>query len=153
MTSMISHDTNIRVSSVLNRDVKQFGKSFLTDNKEETCWNSDQGSPQFILIDFPHFVVLEELWLKFQGGFVGQNCSLESADEDGKGVNWEHVMAFHPQDINALQKFPISSTKAIRRLKITFDSSTDFYGRITIYKLDIMGHKADVDESLKDHAL
>lgn len=31
-----------RVSSVLNRDVKQFGKKFMFDNDEETCWNSDQ---------------------------------------------------------------------------------------------------------------
>ena len=32
----------IRVSSVLNRDVKQFGKQFMFDNNDETCWNSDQ---------------------------------------------------------------------------------------------------------------
>ena len=31
-----------RVSSVLNRDVKQFGKKYLFDGEEETCWNSDQ---------------------------------------------------------------------------------------------------------------
>uniref|UniRef100_A0A8U7NF03 Nuclear receptor 2C2 associated protein n=1 Tax=Corvus moneduloides TaxID=1196302 RepID=A0A8U7NF03_CORMO len=30
------------VSSVLNRDVKQFGKQHLFDGSEETCWNSDQ---------------------------------------------------------------------------------------------------------------
>lgn len=31
-----------RVSSVLNRDVKQLGKKFMFDSNEETCWNSDQ---------------------------------------------------------------------------------------------------------------
>lgn len=31
-----------RVSSVLNRDVKQFGKKFMFDGEEESCWNSDQ---------------------------------------------------------------------------------------------------------------
>lgn len=31
-----------RVSSVLNRDVKQFGKKFMFDCSEESCWNSDQ---------------------------------------------------------------------------------------------------------------
>lgn len=31
-----------RVSSVLNRDVKQFGKKYMFDSNEETCWNSDQ---------------------------------------------------------------------------------------------------------------
>ena len=32
----------VRVSSVLNRDVKQFGKKFMFDGEEDTCWNSDQ---------------------------------------------------------------------------------------------------------------
>lgn len=31
-----------RVSSVLNRDTKSYGRQFLCDGKEETCWNSDQ---------------------------------------------------------------------------------------------------------------
>ncbi|CAG2176134.1 unnamed protein product, partial [Oppiella nova] len=30
------------MSSVLNKDVKQFGKQFLIDGKEDTSWNSDQ---------------------------------------------------------------------------------------------------------------
>lgn len=33
---------NNRVSSVLNRDNKQFGKKFMFDDQDETCWNSDQ---------------------------------------------------------------------------------------------------------------
>ena len=35
-------DILCRVSSVLNRDTKQFGKKFMFDGQEETCWNSDQ---------------------------------------------------------------------------------------------------------------
>ena len=31
-----------RVSSVLNRDVKQFGKKFLFDGDDDTCWNSGE---------------------------------------------------------------------------------------------------------------
>ena len=31
-----------RVSSTLNRDTKQFGKKYLFDGNNETCWNSDQ---------------------------------------------------------------------------------------------------------------
>lgn len=38
----ISGSVAFRVSSVLNRDVKQFGKKFMFDSNEETCWNSDQ---------------------------------------------------------------------------------------------------------------
>lgn len=32
------------MSSVLNRDAKQFGKKHMFDASEETCWNSDQVS-------------------------------------------------------------------------------------------------------------
>ena len=85
------------MSSVLNRDVKQFGKKHLTDDDEETCWNSDQvisfklkkgqtcsakvikiiisplqGCPQWILINFEQRCKIERLDMKFQGGFVGK---------------------------------------------------------------------------------
>jgi len=33
-----------RVSSVLNRDTRQFGKQFLIDGQDDTCWNSEQVS-------------------------------------------------------------------------------------------------------------
>ncbi|MGH0192208.1 UNVERIFIED_CONTAM: hypothetical protein FKN15_005316 [Acipenser sinensis] len=36
------------VSSVLNRDVKQFGKKHMFDSNEETCWNSDQASVKLL---------------------------------------------------------------------------------------------------------
>ncbi|KAH6928821.1 hypothetical protein HPB50_020118 [Hyalomma asiaticum] len=32
----------LEVSSVLNRDVSNFGKKHLTDGCRDTCWNSDQ---------------------------------------------------------------------------------------------------------------
>jgi len=34
----------IRVSSVLNRNTKAFGKQHLFDGSDETCWNSDNVS-------------------------------------------------------------------------------------------------------------
>ena len=40
--SLLNDETTCRVSSTLNRDVKQFGKKFLFDGDDETCWNSDQ---------------------------------------------------------------------------------------------------------------
>ncbi len=51
---------------MLNKDVKQFGKKFMFDGLDETCWNSDQvqkheprysktwGSTQQSLIDARH---------------------------------------------------------------------------------------------------
>ena len=60
----------IRTSSVLKRSGEFAGKN-MADGKEETCWNSDQGSPQWILIEFPGAVTLSRVCIMFQGGFVG----------------------------------------------------------------------------------
>uniref|UniRef100_A0A2K5S0U0 Nuclear receptor 2C2 associated protein n=2 Tax=Cebidae TaxID=9498 RepID=A0A2K5S0U0_CEBIM len=40
--SLVCAETVSRVSSVLNRNTRQFGKKHLFDQNEETCWNSDQ---------------------------------------------------------------------------------------------------------------
>ncbi|NXU92421.1 NR2CA protein, partial [Xiphorhynchus elegans] len=66
-----------RVSSVLNRDVKQFGKKHMFDTSEETCWNSDQGTCQWVTLDFPRPVKVSQLHIQFQGGFSSRLCTLE----------------------------------------------------------------------------
>ena len=89
-----------RVSSVLNRDHKMYGKKHLFDDSEETCWNSEQGKPQWILIKFGKKVCVKEVNIMFQGGFVGQQCSFQSVDDT------KHVVGawpFYPSDINYLQ--------------------------------------------------
>ncbi|ROL40851.1 Nuclear receptor 2C2-associated protein [Anabarilius grahami] len=75
--SLICNNTQSRVSSVLNRDVKQFGKKFMFDSNEETCWNSDQGESQWVVLEFPQSLKVSELRLQFQGGFSGKSCKLE----------------------------------------------------------------------------
>ncbi|XP_031561546.1 nuclear receptor 2C2-associated protein-like [Actinia tenebrosa] len=136
VVSLIQENTKIKVSSVLNRDVKEYGKKFMFDGKEETCWNSDQGSPQFIVFDFSRNVQLKEIQIQFQGGFVGCDCQIEGGDST-KSLSMFHQ--FYPDDVNTLQIFPVNSKNSFQVLKITFSKSTDFYGRITIYKLDLLG--------------
>lgn len=47
-----------RVSSVLNRDVKQYGKKYMFDINEDTCWNSDQVKVEvFLLVTVPECCV------------------------------------------------------------------------------------------------
>lgn len=89
-----------RVSSVLNRDVKQFGKKFMFDSNEETCWNSDQGESQWVLLEFPQHVKVSEVRLQFQGGFSGKSCKLEGSSKD---ENLRHILNFYPEDNNSLQ--------------------------------------------------
>ncbi|KAK1805920.1 hypothetical protein P4O66_012966 [Electrophorus voltai] len=121
--SVISNNTQCRVSSVLNRDVKQFGKQFMFDANEETCWNSDQGKSQWVVLEFPAPVRVSELRVQFQGGFSGRSCTLE-----GKK--------------NTLACFPISQDgPVVQKLKIVFENSADFFGRIIVYSLDILGEQ------------
>jgi hypothetical protein len=42
------------------------------DGNLDSCWNSDQGSPQFIIIDFCQLSCVKKVQFSFQGGFVGQ---------------------------------------------------------------------------------
>ncbi|KAJ3112970.1 Nuclear receptor 2C2-associated protein [Phlyctochytrium bullatum] len=98
----------LKVSSVLNRDTKNFGKQFLIDRDEETCWNSDQGQPQWIMVDFGSLVKVEKISIMFQGGFASQVCQVlvqeaEAAADDAKSVPWKQAATFYPDDINSRQ--------------------------------------------------
>ncbi|XP_078412213.1 nuclear receptor 2C2-associated protein [Cetorhinus maximus] len=98
--SLVCEETGCRVSSVLNRDVKQFGKKFLFDRNEETCWNSDQGACQWVMLEFPQTVKVTELQLQFQGGFTGRTCRLEGGRKE---ANLVKIADFYPEDTNRLQ--------------------------------------------------
>ncbi|XP_069623806.1 nuclear receptor 2C2-associated protein [Ranitomeya imitator] len=126
-----------RVSSVLQRDVKQFGKQFLFDRKEETCWNSDQGSSQWITLEFPQKVCISEIHIQFQGGFSSRSCVLEGCLKEGELVK---IAEFYPEDNSALQRFDFPEEYA-EKLRLCFPNSTDFFGRIVVYHLDLLGRK------------
>jgi len=120
-----------RVSSTLNRDTKQFGKKFLFDGRNETCWNSDQGSPQWVSLEFEQPVTVSSFALQFQGGFVGKECEVEVEGST-------KVMDFYPEDSNKIQTFYLKERmNNLKKIRIAFNSSTDFYGRITLYKLEL----------------
>ena len=120
---------NAKVSSVLNKNVKEFGKKYLFDGREDTCWNSDQGSPQFVQILFEEKKAIAKLEIQFQGGFVGTQCHVL--------VNDDTKVEFFPEDTNKLQTFELN-VQECTNLKIVFGQSTDFFGRITIYQLRLI---------------
>ena len=88
----------ISVSSVLDRNGKEYGKQFLLDGEEDTCWNSDQvretpakvgqraiqkltfvqGIPQYIRVTLNDKQKSTKLMLKiqFQGGFCGKESEI-----------------------------------------------------------------------------
>nr|XP_020467934.1 nuclear receptor 2C2-associated protein [Monopterus albus] len=138
-SSVICGETQSRVSSVLNRDVKQYGKKNMFDCNEETCWSSDQGECQWLSMEFPQSVKMSELKVQFQGGFSAKTCRLEGYPKDG---DFRVISQFYPEDNNSLQSFPIQEAPAVDKVKIMFENSVDFFGRIIIYSLDILGEKA-----------
>lgn len=94
-----------RVSSVLNRDTKSYGRQFLCDGKEETCWNSDQGDEQWIVVNFGKPVKISKIELKFQGGFCSAQVLLERLDST-KSIeqqSFDKVFEFYPKDANSSQ--------------------------------------------------
>ncbi|KAK2541861.1 Nr2c2ap [Columba livia] len=142
--SLVCADTATRVSSVLNRDVKQFGKKHMFDASEETCWNSDQGSSQWVTLDFPSTVRISQLHIQFQGGFSSRLCTLEGCRAGEEPVK---ISNLYPEDTNAMQisfaalhRFQVEETE-LDKLKITFENSTDFFGRIVVYHLGVLGQR------------
>ncbi|KAM4888176.1 nuclear receptor 2C2-associated protein [Thomomys bottae] len=135
--SLVCPLTVSRVSSVLNRNTRQFGKKHLFDQEEETCWNSDQGPSQWVSLEFPQCIRVSQLQIQFQGGFSSRRGLLEGS-QGGDTLN--KILDFYPEDNNSLQAFPVP-TAQVDRLKVTFEDTTDLFGRVVIYHLRVLGEK------------
>lgn len=98
--SLVCGETVTRVSSVLNRNTRQFGKKHMFDQDEETCWNSDQGSSQWVILEFPQRICVSQLQIQFQGGFSSRRGHLEGSQ--GKEALTK-IVDFYPEDNNSLQ--------------------------------------------------
>ncbi|XP_059100418.1 nuclear receptor 2C2-associated protein isoform X1 [Peromyscus eremicus] len=98
--SLVCPETVSRVSSVLHRNSRQFGKKHLFDQDEETCWNSDQGPSQWVTLEFPQRVHVTQLQVQFQGGFSSRHSCLEGSKGGG---TLSKIVDLYPEDSNALQ--------------------------------------------------
>ena len=67
-----------------------------------------QGSFQFIIFEFKQPMLVEELHVKFQGGFAGKTCILQAGNsmEDLKDL-----ATFYPEDISSKQVSNITSSR------------------------------------------
>ena len=104
----------------------------------------DQGLPQYIQIGFQdRRVVPRRLCLTFQGGFVGTTCTVQA--QTAALGDWKLLTEIYPEDVNRQQVFGLSVKKepewaeGITALKIVFQQSSDFFGRITVYDLQLDG--------------
>ena len=73
---------------------------YMFDSNKETCWNSDQGSPQSILIELPHAAKVNLIEITFQGGFAARECVLLGGDSVGRLAEIQKV---YPADNNSDQ--------------------------------------------------
>lgn len=90
---------------------------------------------QWIHIVFEEEIKVTSFTFQFQGGFAGKNCSITLEDKSGAIL---HEQQFYPDDINAKQTFNLSSTTGnVRKVKFSFEGSTDFFGRIIVYNLEL----------------
>ena len=129
-------DYEVKVSSVLNRQVTEYGKLFMFDGREDTCWNSDQGTPQWIRISFDSDKYITQLQIMFQGGFAGGTSWIE-VSKSGETDAFEKIKDIYPEDTNKLQTFDLPNETLCRAFKVVFADSTDFFGRITIYQMKL----------------
>ena len=151
--------SSLRVSSVLGGNVREYGKQRLFDPSPDSCWNSEQGSPQCISLTFRCPVDVAHLRLAFQGGFVGRPCEVALQREGGS--KWEAYDVFDTRDDNSAQTFHCSRAfpstaeeegrataaalpcRGVVGCRLRFPASTDFFGRVTVYSLDLVGRPTE----------
>lgn len=59
-----------------------------------------KGSPQWIEVNLDSLSNIEEIQIRFQGGFAGKDCCIQMTDENNAN---HHIMDFYPEDVNSLQ--------------------------------------------------
>ena len=134
------HLQQCKVTSVLNKDTAQYGKGHMFNGDLESCWNSHQGSPQSVTLTFSAQVSITEVRIVFQGGFCGKTCQfLTSSQEKGE---LQVLKDFYPTDCNGEQVFQCAASD-VRRLQVVFQDSMDFYGRVVVYSLKVIGSATD----------
>ena len=137
-----------RVSSTLDKSTP---RKSLIDRDSGTCWTSTQGLPQWVELTFAEPVVPETIELTFQGGFVGTRAAVQVATSSSstgdarQAREWTLLKNIYPEDVNRKQRFDVSSptdASPVTSMKLIFEESSDFFGRITIYDLDVLGRSA-----------
>ena len=104
-----------------------------------------QGTPQYIQLSFPAPAIPRRVELTFQGGFVGTKCSVKAlrSSSGNPGQKWEEMMRIYPEDVNRKQVFDLTSFDAsewqVDGLRFVFEESSDFFGRVTVYDLQLFG--------------
>ena len=68
-----------------------------------------------------------------------QDTIIEIGSEESS--SWQEAAPWHLEDIGTEQTLHLDTPLTTSRMRIHFNSSTDFHGRIIMYKLDVLGTK------------
>ncbi len=100
-------------------------------------------------MNFHRNVNIFSISLQFQGGFVSEECKLYTASKkQNDKINWNEIedAYIEPEDLNTIQEFDLEECEGRNdgvlncdAIKLVFKSSTDFYGRVILYKLEVYG--------------
>ena len=154
LLSHISTGTTAKASSVLQNNTKVYGPTKALDCENAlTSWNSE-GSPNgkkesFFIVDFSgggkqpnRRVQPVEIGVQFQAGFAAEEITVY-VQSGGKSA-WSKVEEIEADDDHELQSFPLSVADETTALKVVFDETTDFYGRVIVYQLQVWGKELGI---------
>ncbi len=135
-------------SSTLDGDEDAHGPLALLRGGADECWRSGGGGGAWLALRFASPVALRALELAFAGGFVGTPLGVDvaaAADADGAdAAGWARVGAFAPTDSNEPQRFDLpAAARGVRAVRLVFAGSSDFYGRVVLYRAAAFGDDGD----------
>lgn len=136
---LLSATSSVRVSSTLNDNRREFGPAHVLDGSLESCWSSDQGEAQWLAVDLGRAATVQRVTLTFQGGFASTLIRVDVGDgSKWRDVVWREAGELVSRDSNDPQSFELSSAMG-RWVRLTFTRPSDFFGRITLYCLQMFG--------------
>ena len=154
-TSDLSWNSGPSSASENNNEMSSSSDGRSSNNYDPS---SSSSFAQYYEIHFHRSVKVHEIRVQFQGGFVGLDCTVykqrrrrrrrdDDTNNDIGDDEWEEmeelymdpmdttdVQSFHPSDVNSLPSNPM-----VTAIRIEFGKSTDFYGRIVLYSIEVWG--------------
>lgn len=64
--------------------------------------------------------------------------------EEEDKLEWKSWTKVYPEDVNRKQSFDLPADEVrggIQSIRLVFEDSSDFFGRITVYDLQVLGQK------------
>lgn len=127
-------------SSTLDDDDACGPLALLTAGDDDACWRSGGGGSQWLSMHFAEPVAVRALELIFQGGFVGTPLDVDADVGSANDAAWSRVASFATADSNEAQRFELPTVaRGVRALRLGFPASTDFFGRVIVYRVRAFG--------------